>query len=231
MPNRIIHEKALRSHTLANLSAEAERLFWRLTVVADDQGRFDAYPPTVKSDCFPTLVDKIQTKKIAAWMAELAQECCRFYTVDGRAYGYFLKWSEYQRVYGNKPKFPQPPADCGSSPQIPALILTPIPTSTTTSIVIDRGEMPQPTPKGKGLIAFPEDWKPSPEEMEPWKKHGINPYVEFAKFKDKALEKDRRAKDWNAAFRNWCRKAIEFKEAQPWTAHGAGLTRVNANVN
>ena len=109
MPNRLIHEKALRSHTLARLSAEAERLFWRLTAIADDQGRFDAYPSTVKADCFPTMVDSVKTKDVIAWLVELSQECCKFYTVDGRQYGYFVKWAEYQRIYGNKPKFPQPP--------------------------------------------------------------------------------------------------------------------------
>lgn len=134
MPNRIIHEKALRSGSLAKLSAHAERLFWRLMVVADDQGRFDAFPATVKANCFPRLVDEIKTKDVLAWMAELGAECCKFYTVDGGEYGYFVKWAEYQRIYGNKPKFPQPPADCGSSPQIPALILNSSSTTTSTPI-------------------------------------------------------------------------------------------------
>lgn len=142
MPNRLIHEKALRSHTLARLSAEAERLFWRLTAIADDQGRFDAYPSTVKADCFPTMVDSVKTKDVIAWLVELSQECCKFYTVDGRQYGYFVKWAEYQRIYGNKPKFPQPPADCGSSPQSPALILTPTPTPITTSTPISTTTCP-----------------------------------------------------------------------------------------
>lgn len=198
MPNRLIHEKALRSHTLAKLSAEAERLFWRLTAIADDQGRFDAYPQTVKADCFPTMVDDIPTKKVAAWLHELGQECCKFYTVDGRLYGYFVKWSEYQRIYGNKPKFPQPAEICGEFPQNPALILTPTPTSTSISI----------SPPTGGTIKKCK--RPISEEDKPTEKHltlgqqiGVNVPAEWAKFKNYCLAHDKRYANFEAAFRNW----------------------------
>lgn len=209
MPNRLIHEKAIKSETLAKLSAEAERLFWRLTAIADDKGRFDAYPQTVKAECFPRMVDQIKTKEVIAWLSELAQECIRLYVVDGRQYGYFVKWSEYQRIYGNKPKFPQPPADCGSSPQNSALIPTPTPTPTSTSISTG----PPSGGRERGKVVFPPEWKPSQEEMEQWKGHGIpNPHIEFACFRDHALTTDRRCKDWHAAWRNWCRKALRMAQ-------------------
>jgi len=108
---------------LARLSGDAERLFWRLTIVADDRGRFDAYPPTVKAKCFPTLVDQMKTDKIRTWLVELATDHCLFYTVGERLYGQFRNWAEYQRQYGLKSKFPDPPASCGDSPQNTALIL------------------------------------------------------------------------------------------------------------
>lgn len=122
MPNRIIRESALTSHSLAKLSDGAERLFWRLTVSADDHGRFDAHPVTVKAKCFPTLVDTLKTSKVCSWLAELSIDHCLFYTVEGRTYGQFRNWAEYQRTYNLKSKFPEPPADCGESPQTPALI-------------------------------------------------------------------------------------------------------------
>lgn len=124
MPNRIIRESALTSHSLAKLSDGAERLFWRLTIVADDHGRFDAYPPTVKARCFPTLVDRLKSDKIRSWLIELSRDHCLFYTVEGRPYGQFHNWAEYQRQYGHASKFPPVPADCGTSPQDPALTLT-----------------------------------------------------------------------------------------------------------
>lgn len=125
MPNRIIRESALTSHSLAKLSDGAERLFWRLTIVADDKGRFDAYGVTVLSKCFPTLANKLSPLKIGKWLAELSRDHVEFYEVNGRQYGQFCKWAEYQRSYGLKSKFPEPPADCGEIPQSPALIRDP----------------------------------------------------------------------------------------------------------
>lgn len=111
MPNRIIRESALTSHTLAQLSDGAERLFWRLTVVADDHGRFDAYPSTVKARCFPTLVDSITTKRVCGWRDELAaRQIIGLYGVGERVYGWFVNWAKYQRGYGLASKFPDPPA-------------------------------------------------------------------------------------------------------------------------
>jgi len=67
--------------------------------------------------------------------------------------------------------------------------------------------------RARGKTGFPDDWKPTTEEMEQWRGHGIaNPWVEFASFKDHALTNDRRCKDWPAAWRNWCRKSLRMKE-------------------
>ena len=71
-----------------------------------------------------------------------------------------------------------------------------------------------PASKTNGKTAFPEEWTLAPEIAEPWRKFQIDPYVEFATFRDHARTNDRRCKDWPAAFRNWCRKAISIKEAR-----------------
>lgn len=77
-----------------------------------------------------------------------------------------------------------------------------------------------PLSLSKGKTPFPQDWRPDGGELEPWVKFGINPQVEFASFRDHALTTDRRCKDWKAAFRNWCRKAIDMKTGRQkqWTA-------------
>jgi hypothetical protein len=209
MPNRLIHEKALRSHTLARLSAEAERLFWRLTAIADDQGRFDAYPSTVKAGCFPTMVDSVKTKDVVAWLVELSQECCKLYTVDGRQYGYFVKWAEYQRIYGNKPKFPQPPADCGELPQSPALILTPTPITTSTSISIGPPVGGSRNSKGKRPIS--DEDKPTEKHFAYGQRLGLDVGPEWGKFVNYCKAHDQRYADFEAAFRNWLANANTFK--------------------
>jgi len=74
-------------------------------------------------------------------------------------------------------------------------------------------EIPTSPGRAVGKTCFPQEWKPEEEEMTQWKSHGIlNPWVEFATFRDHALTNDRRCKDWPAAWRNWCRKAIRIKE-------------------
>ena len=67
--------------------------------------------------------------------------------------------------------------------------------------------------------SFPLDWNldhinPDDPKGQSWAKFGINPFIEFARFKDHALAEDRRCKDWKAAWRNWARKAIDLKEAR-----------------
>jgi len=121
MPNRLIRESALTSRSLDKLSDGAERLFWRMTVTTDDAGRFDADPRVVLARCFPLRIESLKPTTIAKWLRELeAADIIRLYTIDGRSYGYFPSWGKHQRIYGLKSKFPDPPADCGNSPQGPA---------------------------------------------------------------------------------------------------------------
>lgn len=132
MPNRIIRESCCTSPTLDQLSDGAERMFWRLTTVADDQGRFDAHPSVLLAKCFPLKVTVLKTASVLKWILELEQAgLAVLYTVDGREYGYFTNWSKYQRSYGNKPKHPdpscgklrQPAGDCGGLRESAALNL------------------------------------------------------------------------------------------------------------
>lgn len=116
MPNRIIKESALDSEDLAQLSNGAERLFWRLILVADDFGRFDGAPQVVKARCFPRLVDKLRTSEIEAWMKELEPKLVRFFRVNGRPYGYFLNWLKHQQQRAKVSKFPDPPPQTEENP-------------------------------------------------------------------------------------------------------------------
>ena len=68
MPNRIIRESCRSSETLALLSHGAERMFWRLTTVADDSGRFQAAPKILLADCFKVMADRVRPAHVAAWL-------------------------------------------------------------------------------------------------------------------------------------------------------------------
>lgn len=139
MPNRIIKESARTSPTLAVLSSDAERLFWRLTTAVDDYGRFEADADVINGMCLSRLKPKWTTKKVERCLVEMGrqngpddQPLAIFYRVKGRLYGELVSFLEHQRKRDSKPKFPgleegerifwEPPAAaCGESPQSAAL--------------------------------------------------------------------------------------------------------------
>jgi hypothetical protein len=91
------------------LSDGAERLFWRLTTVADDWGRFDADPRVLLANCFPLRVHRLPVRRIESWRDELVTaEILHLYTVNDRIYGVFIHWFDHQRQRSTRPKYPAP---------------------------------------------------------------------------------------------------------------------------
>lgn len=110
MPNRIIKETSLNSASLDALSAEAERLFYRLMLKADDYGCFEARPLVVLSNCFPLKVLEITDDQMESWLSELEQQdIIERYEVDGRPYLHFVHWEKHNgRPRAKNPKYPLP---------------------------------------------------------------------------------------------------------------------------
>ena len=109
MPNRIIRDSCKTSKSLDQLSAEAERLWWRLITVADDFGRFEAEPVLLLSKCFPRKAQIYDLLDIAKWYAELeACELVRTYVSKGQLYGFFVTWGKYQTMRAKASKYPDP---------------------------------------------------------------------------------------------------------------------------
>lgn len=90
-----------------DLSAEAERLFTRLLMKADDYGRFHADPRLVKASCFP-LSESIKSSDIEPWLSELHDAgLIVIYVVEGRR---ILAIANYgQRLKQSRAKFPPCP--------------------------------------------------------------------------------------------------------------------------
>lgn len=109
MPNRIIKESICTSDTLASLSAEAERLFYRLMVQCDDFGLMLANPNVIRSRCFQLTSDSIKEKQMLAWLSELETSgLIFFYEVDGKRYLKYSKWECHQQRRASNPKYPLP---------------------------------------------------------------------------------------------------------------------------
>lgn len=114
LPNRIIRESCRTSRTLDELSDGAERLFWRLTTVADDFGRFEADPRIVLGHCFPLRIGKLSPVKVEGWITELVQmNIIQMYTAHGpNIYAQFVTWDEHQTKRARHSKFPEPVSIC-----------------------------------------------------------------------------------------------------------------------
>jgi len=111
MPNRILRDYT-DSLAFDGMSADAERLWTRLLVKADDFGRYHADPRLVKAGCFP-LLDTLRTNELARWLDELSHRSLIFrYEAKGRSYLAIPRFR--QRLRQETSKYPPPdgePAD------------------------------------------------------------------------------------------------------------------------
>lgn len=229
MPTRIIRDSAKTSPTLALLSAEAERLFWRLTIHADDYGRFDGNPRVILAGCFPLLIEKISSDQIAQWCGELeAVGTIIFYAVDTRRYGYFPSWFKYQRKYPerkNGSKFPEPPdvsriipetpGDSRSIPENPAFF------EGKESKVKDKESKEEK--KATHLKLVDEEFLVEQEQSPVYGGAGINVRREYEKCKKYMKEHNRIAT--KAAFINWLNRAEPTKNPATEKGKYAGVTK------
>jgi hypothetical protein len=112
MPNRILKESIVSSDTLDQLTTEEERFFYRLLVVADDFGRFDARPAVIKGRAFPLKHD-LEIPQVAEWLAALQRvELVRLYVADGKLVGEFARWEKHNVIRAKNSKFPAPSDTC-----------------------------------------------------------------------------------------------------------------------
>lgn len=115
------------------ISADAERLFLRLIMKADDYGRFHSDPRMVKAFCFP-LAENLRSNDLSRWLDELStRQLVLRYEVDGRK---CLAIPNYgQRLKQSKAKFP--PMDGCPEDWLPTFREVP-------------GSSGNPPPEGKG---------------------------------------------------------------------------------
>jgi hypothetical protein len=107
MPNRILRDWT-NSDKVDALTAQAEVLFTRLIMKADDYGCFYADPRLLKSYLFPLKSGSIREADITRWLAECAKAgVIVLYEVDRKKYLQIFDFR--QRLDKSKAKFPLPP--------------------------------------------------------------------------------------------------------------------------
>jgi hypothetical protein len=200
------------------ISVEAERLFVRLIMKADDYGRFHADPRLIKASCFP-LCDDLRLAAISDWLDELhSRGLILRYEAQGRAYlavtnyGQRLKCSraKFPPMEG-KPAdwlpdhadFPEVPGTSGNFPEVPAR------REEKRSEVEDevereaeqnppsppRGERPRFVPPTiEEVLAYSASLAPPFTQPEKWMAHYQSNGWKVGK---------NPMKDWKAAIRTW----------------------------
>jgi hypothetical protein len=108
MPNRIIKDAILVSANIDQLTADEERFFFRLLLISDDYGRFDARPPVIRGRAYP-LKPEVTDQHVLSWIAKLVEvDILHAYEVKGARFIGFSNWHTYQNVRAGKSKYPTP---------------------------------------------------------------------------------------------------------------------------
>ena len=95
--------------------------------------------------------------------------------------------------------------------------------SATPSRPVPSRSSSRTSPRRKPSLPLPDDWAPNDKHRAIAVEEGLDFDRALRDFKDHAEQKDRRAADWNAAFRSWLRKANDYgpqrgrpTQADPW---------------
>ena len=113
---RSIHPDACDSEKLGAITADAERLYWRLQTHCDDEGRCEDNPRLIWARCIP-LVDGWTAKKVDAALDELhAAGLLVRYRVAGDGYVEVAQWARFQHPQKPKPSVLPSPADADTMP-------------------------------------------------------------------------------------------------------------------
>ena len=116
MPNRILRDWTDSEHVNA-LSWQAECLFIRLIMKADDYGCFYGNPRLVRSLLFP-LKDGLKDSDVKKWIAECVNAgLVRLYSTDGKPFMAIEKFG--QRLKQSRRKFPEPATTSGNFRELP----------------------------------------------------------------------------------------------------------------
>lgn len=114
MPGRILKESICTSEEIDKLSPEAEVLFYRLMVKADDFGRYYGDERIIKGNCYPLKADAVKCEQIDSWLWELARAglILLYLGEDGRKYLKLDSWEKHQVMRAKKSRFPDPENNC-----------------------------------------------------------------------------------------------------------------------
>lgn len=105
---RTIKPEIWQDEKIGTLTLPARLLFVGLMTLADDEGRFRAFPTVILGHVFP--YDDQAPRKLDTWLTELANAgLIGLYAVEGMPYGAIVNFRKHQRISHPKPSIIPPP--------------------------------------------------------------------------------------------------------------------------
>jgi hypothetical protein len=216
---RTIKPEYWTDERVGECSVSARLLFIATWNFADDEGGLERSAKQLKAQAFP--YDQIECEP---FIQELLQVGLLVeYEVDGKKYLHIKGFGTHQKIEKKaRPRFPV----YHSSPPPPLLL----PLSSVSSAVSSLGRESKGR-EGKGerevraarstlATRLPADFGLTPERRAIAEAEKADPDREFAQFTDHfraAPGVKGRKNDWDAAWRNWCRRAPDFKPKPRFT--------------
>ena len=109
MPSRFLKESITTSDTIEQLSDAEEAFFYRLIVICDDFGRFDARAPILKARLYPLRTDRLSDEEIVKRLQALVDAGLVYvYEQNGHIFLQMVTWKDHQQVRATKSRYPDP---------------------------------------------------------------------------------------------------------------------------
>lgn len=197
MPNRILREGIITSPRIAKLGWAEEVLYRRLMSVVDDFGRYYADAGMMRAACYPRQLGKVADSDVGKWTRNLVEAgLVRVYPAsDGESYLELLDFR--QQVRAKESKFPNPPSGCVADAK---QMLANEHLDVDVFVYVDGGVF-----EGGRLREPAKQHRSIATEL------GLDCEAEFRKYRDYLKTHGKTHKNEANGFRNWLRKAAEFK--------------------
>ncbi|NIP94020.1 MAG: hypothetical protein GWO24_11425, partial [Akkermansiaceae bacterium] len=125
---RRIYSGAIRGKRINGISIQAEFWFWRVHMICDDFGSFEADPYICRVSAAPRR-RTIKDSDVRKWLGELQSAgLIRLYDVDGERFGTIVEWEKWQPAGRNGRRVQKYP---GESEGIPGNPENPNPSGTS----------------------------------------------------------------------------------------------------
>lgn len=234
MPDRILRADILTSARVNSLSWPAEVFYRRLMSIADDYGRYEADAQLLRSFLYPKKIDKVSDSDVIKWLGEGSKAgLIRIYQVDNKDYLQIERFN--QRLRAMRSKYPPPSQDDNvRHPPADDSIPRPETNRNDSESETNKGAPPAPSVikknEGKGFL------KPTVEELKDyfvlkigdtrkpkhWPEDKCSNQAELMhdhyETNGWVQNKGKPVKNWQAACRNWIRRALAGDFQQPTPA-------------